>query len=93
MSDDVSYRHTAGEPAEKASGDDYQELVAQVNGFIPAAEKLHANSEETRTHKRSVCWDAENLDIFVETVHKDWRLRVKPQQKGQLSSRQQLRVP
>ena len=43
--------------------------------------------------KEASAEDAENLDIFVETAHKDGRLRVKPQRKGQLSSRQQLRVP
>ena len=43
--------------------------------------------------KEAPAGNAGDLDIFVETVHKDGQLRVKPHRKGQPSLRQQLRVP
>ena len=55
MSDHASDRHTAGE-FEKANGDNYQELVAQVRSLSQQLGKLRADSGETGANKRGACW-------------------------------------
>ena len=51
VSDHTSDRHTAG-----ASGDNYQELVAQVRSLSQQLGKLRADSGETGANKRGACW-------------------------------------
>ena len=51
VSDHTSDRHTAG-----ASGDHYQELVAQVRSLSQQLGRLHADSGETGENKRGACW-------------------------------------
>ena len=48
-------RNTYGE-FEKASGDDYQELVAQVKSLSQQLVKLRADREESRTNRRGASW-------------------------------------
>ena len=52
VSDHRSDRHTAG-----ASGDNYQELVAQVRSLSQQLRKLRADSGETGANKRGACWN------------------------------------
>ena len=54
VSDEVSYRNTAGEFG-KASGDGYEELVAPVRSLSQQLGKLRADKEETRANKRGAC--------------------------------------
>ena len=67
MSDDVSYRNTAGEFG-NASRDGYEELVAQVRSLSQQCVLIEKRPEQI---KEAPAGMVENLDIFVETAHKD----------------------
>ena len=85
VSDDVSYRNTTGE-FETASGDGYEELVAQVRSLSQQLGKLRADRDKTRANKRGACWNCGKPGHFRRNCHKDVHLRVK-RRKGQLSLR------